>query len=59
MLDIMTVLSKFLDCKLSIYENKFGKVLSLNVSAIDDISFIVNYFNRYPLIGTKGLDYKD
>ena len=30
----MEELAKFLDCKLSIYNNKTGKVLSLNVTLL-------------------------
>lgn len=58
-LNIMEELAKFLDCKLSIYNNKTGKVLSLNVTSLEKIGFVVNYFNRYPLLGTKYKDFKD
>jgi hypothetical protein len=59
MLNIMDKLAKFLDCKLSIFEIKTGKVLSLNVSSIDKIGFIINYFNIYPLLGSKSYDFED
>jgi hypothetical protein len=55
----MDLLAKFLNCKLLVYENKTGKVLSVSISAIDQIKFIVDYFNKYPLLGTKSKDYKD
>lgn len=58
-LNIMEKLAKFLDCKLSIYNNKTGKVLSLNVLSLEKIGFVINYFNEYPLLGTKCKDFKD
>ena len=57
-LNIMEELAKFLDCKLSIYNNKTGKVLSLNVTSIEKIGFVINYFNRYSLLGIKYKDFK-
>jgi len=59
MLNIMELLAIFLNCKLSVYENNTGKILSLSVSAIDKVRFIVDYFNKYSLLGTKSKDYKD
>jgi hypothetical protein len=59
MLNIMNKLAKFLDCKLSIFEIKTGKVLSLNVSSIDRVGFIINYFYKYPLLGNKSYDFED
>lgn len=59
MLNIMEILAKFLDCKLSIFETKTGKVLSLNVSSIDNIGYIINYFNKYPLLSDKNNDFED
>ena len=59
MLNIMEILAKFLDCKLSIFETKTGKVLSLTVASIEKIGFIINYFNKYPLFSSKYLDYED
>lgn len=58
-LNIMEKLANFLDCKLSIYNNKTGKVLSLNVTSLEKVGFVVNYFNQYPLLGTKCKDFKD
>jgi hypothetical protein len=55
----MESLSKFLFCKLSIYKTNKGEMLSLSVSAIDKIRSIIEYFNKYPLIGIKGKDFKD
>ena len=57
--NIMEKLANFLDCKLSIYNNKTGKVLSLNVTSLEKVGFVVNYFNQYPLLGTKCKDFKD
>ena len=52
-LNIMEKLANFLDCKLSIYNNKTGKVLSLNVTSLEKVRFVVNYFNQYPLLGIR------
>lgn len=56
---LMESLSKFLLCKLSIYKTNKGEMLSLSVSAIEKIGFIIEYFNKYPLLGIKGKDFKD
>ena len=59
MLNIMDKLAKFLDCKLSTFKIKTGKVLSLNVSSIDKVGFMINYFHKYPLLGNKSYDFED
>lgn len=59
MFNIMDKLAKFLGCKLSLFDTKTGKVLSLNVSSIDKIGFIINYFSKYPLLGSKNYDFED
>jgi hypothetical protein len=59
MLEIMEILSKFLNCKLKTYEIKTGKILSLSLSAIEKIGYLINYFNKYSLKSTKNLDFKD
>lgn len=56
---LMESLSKFLFCKLSVYKTNKGEILSLSVSAIEKIKFIVEYFNKYPLLSIKGKDFKD
>jgi len=53
----MEELAFFLNCNLTTYENKTGEVLSLYVSSIDNIKIIINYFDKYPLIGDKLNDY--
>ena len=59
MLPFMEKLGLFLDCSVKTYSsNKTNtEVLSLTVSAIDKLKPIVNYFDRYPLIGNKLDDY--
>ena len=60
MLSIMEELAKFLSCKLSVYVGiKNNNILSLNVVAIDKVKFVIDYFNKYPLLGTKYKDFKD
>jgi len=56
----MEELAKFLSCKLSVYVGiKNNNILSLNVVAIDKVKFVIDYFNKYPLLGTKYKDFKD
>jgi hypothetical protein len=59
MLDIMEILSKFKNCKLTMYETKTGKILSISIVAIEKIGFLIDYFNKYSLQGTKKLDFDD
>ena len=59
MLNIMEKISQTLLCNLAVYEAKNNKTLSVNVVAIDKLKYIVNYFNKYPLLGIKNLDFKD
>lgn len=55
----MEDLASFLSCNLKSYTNNTNsEVLSLTVSNISNIKFIVDYFNRYPLIGNKLNDFK-
>jgi Cytochrome c oxidase subunit III/LAGLIDADG endonuclease len=59
MFNIMDELSKFLFCKLSIYETDNNKVLSLNVTSIENIKLLIDFFNKFPLLGIKYKDFKD
>lgn len=55
----MESLALFLSCNLTSYINNINsEVLSVNVSSLDSINFLVNYFNKYPLIGDKINDFK-
>lgn len=55
----MESLALFLSCNLTSYiNNRNSEVLSVNVSSLDSINFLVNYFNKYPLIGNKINDFK-
>lgn len=60
MLPFMEKLAIFLDCPVKTYSsNKTNtEVLSLTVSAIGKLELLVNYFDKYPLIGDKHNDYK-
>jgi LAGLIDADG endonuclease/Cytochrome c oxidase subunit III len=63
MYPIMASLASFLSRKLNIYtlnpQSKPSEVLSISVTGINNLEFIVNYFNKYPLIGVKGKDFKN
>lgn len=55
----MENLALFLSCNLKSYTNNIGsEILSLSVSSIDNLKFLIDYFNKYPLIGDKLNDYK-
>ncbi len=62
MYPIMESLASFLSRKLNIYtidpHSNTREVLSISVTGINNLEFIVNYFNKYPLIGEKGKDFK-
>lgn len=60
MLPFMEKLAIFLGCPVKTYSSNKTKteVLSLTVSAIGKLEPIVNYFDKYPLIGDKLNDYK-
>jgi hypothetical protein len=62
MFPIMESLASFLSRKLNIFtidpHSNPREVLSLSVTGINNLEFIVNYFNKYPLIGEKGKDFK-
>jgi hypothetical protein len=54
MLPFMEKLAIFLDCPVKTYVNKKeSEVLSLTVSAIGKLEPLVNYFDKYPVIGEK------
>jgi len=54
----MENLALFLSCNIKTYTNNTGsEILSLSVSSIDSIRFIIDYFNKYPLLGNKFNDY--
>lgn len=55
----MDDLASFLSCNVNCYTTPQNKeVLSLYVTAINNIKLIVDYFNKYPLIGNKLNDFK-
>jgi hypothetical protein len=62
MFPIMESLASFLSRKLNIYtidrHSNPREVLSISVTGINNLKFLVNYFNKYPLIGVKGKDFK-
>lgn len=60
MLPFMEKLAFFLDCPVKSYSSNktHTEVLSLTISAIDKLESLVNYFDKYPLIGDKLNDYK-
>lgn len=62
MLPIVESLASFLSCKLSTYllapKSNQREVLSLSVTGINSLEFIVNYFNKYPLLGIKEKEFK-
>jgi hypothetical protein len=59
MLPFMEKLALFLGCTVKSYNsNKTStEVLSLSVSAINNIKPLIHYFDKYPLIGEKYNNY--
>jgi LAGLIDADG endonuclease/Cytochrome c oxidase subunit III len=62
MLSIMESIASFLSCKLSTYtidpKSNPREILSISIAGINNLDFIVYYFNKYPLLGVKGKDFK-
>jgi len=59
MLNVMEKISQILLCNLTTYKSKNNEILSIKVVAMDKIKSLINYFNRYPLLGIKSKDFKD
>ena len=60
MLSIMEEIAKSLSSNLNTYKtNKGDETLSITVTAIDKLKTVVDYFSKYPLLGTKYLDFND
>ena len=60
LLSIMQEIAKFLSGNVNTYITKQNKEhLYINISAIDKLNFVVNYFNKYPLAGIKNDNFKD
>lgn len=58
MLPFMEKLAIFLDCPVKTYiNNTQSEILSLTVSAIGKLEPLVNYFDKYPVIGEKFNNY--
>ena len=55
----MASLSLFLGANLKTYTVKNSKVLSVSVESIQKVGFVIDYFNKYPLIGDKLNDFKN
>ena len=55
----MENLALFLICNLKSYTNNTNsEILTVSVSSLYSVKFLVNYFNKYPLIGDKLNDFK-
>lgn len=55
----MESLALFLSCNLKSYtDNKGSEILSIGVSSINSVKFLMDYFNKYPLLGNKFNDFK-
>lgn len=56
---IMKNIAIFLSCVLKTYLLKpsLSEVLSLSVQSIEKIGFLIDYFNKYPLIGVKAKNF--
>ena len=55
----MESLALFLSCNLTSYTNNTNsEILSVSVSSLETVKFLLHYFNKYPLIGNKLNDFK-
>jgi hypothetical protein len=61
----MEIIAKFLMCNILTYTKKgkttqeLAELLSVSVTRLDKLKPIVDYFNKYPLLGLKAKDFKD
>lgn len=53
----MEELALSLSCNLTTYKSKTGEMFFLYVSSIDNINIVINYFDKYLLIGDKLNDF--
>ena len=64
MYPIIKFFASYLNCNLLTFKYKALKspqqreVLSLSVTSVKNLKHIIEYFNNYPLLGTKYLDFK-
>ena len=62
---IMEFIASYLNCNVLTFKYKVMKsseqreVLSLSITSVNKLKPIIEYFNNYPLLGTKYLDFKD
>lgn len=67
MLPLMEEIGKFLSCNVIVVKKnptlplKLEPIdtLSVSVTSLDKIKPLIDYFNKYPILGVKGLDFKD
>lgn len=59
MLPIMQVLAYFLsfDVKTYFIKSNLSEVYSVSVQSISKIEFLITYFNKYNLLGSKAKDF--
>lgn len=57
LLPFMKELSQFLNCNLLTYND--NKVLSVSLTPLEKLNNLIIYFNKFPLLGIKGKDFKD
>lgn len=59
MLPIMQIIATFLSCEVKHYLLKptLKEILSLSVVSLEKIGFLIDYFDKYPLIGVKAKDF--
>lgn len=56
----MEKLANYMDCNILTYTNNYNvDVLYISISSIKKLEVVIDYFNKYSLIGTKGKDFKD
>lgn len=59
MLPVMQMIASFLSCNLACYLRKSPstEALSVSVASLEKIGFLIDYFNKYPLIGVKSKEF--
>lgn len=62
---IMELIASYLNCNMLTFKYKTLKpseereVLSLSITSLNNLKSLIEYFNNFPLLGTKYLEFKD
>ena len=60
MMAIMSNISRFLSCNCkTYYTTRNKKIIVINIQSLERIKILIDYYNKYPLLGIKSKNFKD